>query len=70
MKFLVLSIALPAIMAVGSLLSGPAVAHPDPAAKRVAILIFDQVQLIDYSGPLEVMSDAPPGRDPRYGQSR
>lgn len=36
----------------------PAAAHPDPAAKKVAILIFDDVQVIDYSGPLEVLSDA------------
>ena len=36
----------------------PAAAHPDPAAQKVAILIFDNVQVIDYSGPLEVLSDA------------
>ena len=33
-------------------------ARPDPSAKKVAILIFDNVQVIDYSGPLEVFSDA------------
>ena len=37
---------------------GPAGAHPDPANQKVAILIFDDVEVIDYSGPLEVLSDA------------
>jgi putative intracellular protease/amidase len=38
--------------------AGPAAAHADPGAKKVAILIFDNVEVIDYSGPLEVLSDA------------
>lgn len=60
MKFPIRSTALPAIMglAIGLSLSAPAAARPDPAAKKVAILIFNQVQVIDYSGPLEVLSDA------------
>jgi putative intracellular protease/amidase len=33
-------------------------AHPNPANQKVAILIFDDVQVIDYSGPLEVLSSA------------
>ena len=44
---------------VGAILaSTPASAHPDPAAQKVAILIFNDVEVIDYSGPLEVLSDA------------
>jgi len=38
--------------------SPEAVSRVDPATKKVAILIFDEVQVIDYSGPLEVFSDA------------
>lgn len=45
-------------LAGGLAFAAPAVAHIDPATKKVAILIFDQVQVIDYSGPLEVFSDA------------
>lgn len=60
MKFPIRSTALRAAMAllIGSSLSAAAAAHPDPAAKKVAILIFDNVEVIDYSGPLEVLSDA------------
>jgi putative intracellular protease/amidase len=39
-------------------LPNPAAARTDPATRKVAILIFDNVQVIDYSGPLEVLSDA------------
>ena len=34
------------------------VAHGAPVPKKVAILIFDGVQMIDFSGPLEVFADA------------
>jgi len=47
-----------AALVVGALLSMPAAAHPDPRTKKVAILIFNDVQVIDYSGPLEVLADA------------
>jgi putative intracellular protease/amidase len=46
------------LLAIGLSLAVPAAARPDPATKKVAILIFDKVQVIDYSGPLEVLSDA------------
>jgi len=36
----------------------PAEARVDPDSKKVAIVIFNTVQVIDYSGPLEVLSDA------------
>jgi hypothetical protein len=37
----------------------PAVADPSaPAPKKVAILIFDDVAMIDYAGPYEVFSHA------------
>ncbi|MBS0297949.1 MAG: DJ-1/PfpI family protein [Proteobacteria bacterium] len=42
----------------GLMLATPAAARPDPSHKKVAILIFDNVEVIDYSGPLEVLSDA------------
>ena len=60
MKFPIRSTALLALtgLAIGLSLSAPAVARPDPAAKKVAILIFDAVEVIDYSGPLEVFADA------------
>jgi len=50
--------ALIALAAAGAPPSAQAAAHPDPAKKKVAILIFNDVQVIDYSGPLEVLSDA------------
>ena len=46
------------VIAIGISLASAADAHADPAHKKVAILIFDDVQVIDYSGPLEVLSDA------------
>jgi putative intracellular protease/amidase len=46
------------LLAIGLSLAAPAAARPDPATKKVAILIFDNVQVIDYSGPLEVFADA------------
>jgi putative intracellular protease/amidase len=60
MKRFIRSTAMPFVLAMAATMSwsAPAVARPDPAAKKVAILIFDQVQVIDYSGPLEVLSDA------------
>jgi putative intracellular protease/amidase len=60
MKFPMRPTALTAILAllVGTSFAAPAAAHPDPGKKKVAILIFDKVQVIDYSGPLEVLSDA------------
>jgi putative intracellular protease/amidase len=60
MKFPIRSAALSAILGlvVGSTLSTPAAARSNPADKKVAILIFDNVEVIDYSGPLEVLSDA------------
>lgn len=45
-------------LAVAASASTLAAAHPDPATTKVAILIFDDVQVIDYSGSLEVLSDA------------
>jgi putative intracellular protease/amidase len=47
-----------AALAAGGLTSAIVSAHPNPAAQKVAILIFDDVQVIDYSGPLEVLSSA------------
>ncbi len=47
-----------AVIAMGASYAEPALARVDPATKKVAILIFDNVQVIDYSGPLEVLSDA------------
>lgn len=60
MKFPIRAAALSAILGlvVGSTLSTPAGARPDPAERKVAILIFNNVEVIDYSGPLEVLSDA------------
>ena len=60
MKYAIPAKAWSAIQAlvVGASLSAPAAARSDPAHKKVAILIFDNVEVIDYSGPLEVLSDA------------
>jgi putative intracellular protease/amidase len=46
--------------AVGLTIAFAAVAadSPAPPAKKVAIVIFDGVQIIDYSGPYEVFADA------------
>lgn len=38
--------------------STSAMAHTDPSKTKIAILIFNDVQVIDYSGPLEVFADA------------
>ena len=46
------------VLAVSVSLAPPVSAHTDPSTKKVAILIFNNVQVIDYSGPLEVLSDA------------
>jgi putative intracellular protease/amidase len=53
-----LATTLSAALATSAILATSASAHPDPAKKKVAILIFDSVEVIDYSGPLEVLGDA------------
>jgi len=60
MKSPLWSMATSALMALAALvlLATPAAARPDPSKKKVAILIFNNVEVIDYSGPLEVLSDA------------
>jgi putative intracellular protease/amidase len=60
MRFYFGTAAVSAIVAivVSVTLSTPAVARLDPSNKKVAILIFDNIEVIDYSGPLEVLSDA------------
>jgi len=60
MKSLLRTVAAPALiaLAVAACLPSAAAARPDPARKKVAILIFNNVEVIDYSGPLEVLSDA------------
>src|SRR3569623_2731790 len=60
MKSLLRTAAAPALiaLAVAACLPSAAAARPDPASKKVAILIFNNVEVIDYSGPLEVLSDA------------
>jgi putative intracellular protease/amidase len=45
-------------LAVNVSLAPSVCAHADPGKTKVAILIFDSVEVIDYSGPLEVLSDA------------
>lgn len=47
-----------ALVEKGSLASQPPPAPPSAARKNVAILIFDGVQIIDYTGPYEVFGQA------------
>ena len=42
----------------GTAVSAPAAPLAAPAPKKVAILVFEGVQIIDYSGPFEAFSDA------------
>ena len=44
--------------AAGLTIAFPAVAEDPPQPKKVAIVIFDGVQIIDYSGPYEAFADA------------
>jgi|HubBroStandDraft_1064217.scaffolds.fasta_scaffold05237_5 putative intracellular protease/amidase len=55
------SAALVAGLALAAGISQPTAAaapRTDPATKKVAILIFNEVQVVDFAGPLEVLSDA------------
>ncbi len=58
--FSIRSTALVAALALAASIALPAAAAPrlDPGTKKVAILIFNAVQFVDFSGPLEVFSDA------------
>ena len=53
-----LRLAVPAFVLACLAMLSATVAHAAPAPKKVAILIFDGVQMIDFSGPLEVFADA------------
>src|SRR5580700_641054 len=53
------AVALPAIACAILSSPAPALAEPSaPAPKKVAILIFNDVAMIDYAGPYEVFSHA------------
>jgi putative intracellular protease/amidase len=52
---LVAGIALAASLSLAVQAAAP---RTDPATKKVAILIFNEVQVVDFAGPLEVLSDA------------
>jgi putative intracellular protease/amidase len=45
-------------LSAGTATAAPAPAWVDPSKTKVAILIFNNVEVIDYSGPLEVLDDA------------